>query len=135
MVRCLKENTREVYTMELCPNINRLRVPATASYDAIVKKWDINTGRCLRTVSDHTDPVYSMAYSSDGQFLASGSFDRGRYIRISKDGALINDSEAQALYWKWRRILLDTRSVHGSAVSLSVLSIYEEGLKFLTTRF
>lgn len=89
MVHCLKEHTREVYTMQWCPNVNRRLVLATASFDALVKLWDINTGRCLKTLSGHTDPVYSLAYSPNGQYLASGSFDRGLNIWSAKDGNLV----------------------------------------------
>lgn len=89
MVHCLKEHTREVYTMQWCPNVNRRLVLATASFDALVKVWDVNTGRCLKTLSGHTDPVYSLAYSPNGQFLASGSFDRCLNIWSSKDGSLV----------------------------------------------
>lgn len=89
MVHCLKEHIREVYTLQWCPNVNRRLVLATASFDALVKIWDVNTGRCLKTLSGHTDPVYSLAYSPNGQFLASGSFDRCLNIWSSKDGSLV----------------------------------------------
>ena len=39
--------------------------------------------------SHRSDPVYSVAFSSTGQFLASGSFDRCLHIWSVKDGALI----------------------------------------------
>lgn len=88
-VHCLKEHTREVYTLQWCPNVNRRLILATASFDALVKLWDVNTGRCVKTLSGHTDPVYSLAYSPNGQFLASGSFDRCLNIWSSKDGVLV----------------------------------------------
>lgn len=89
MVHCLREHTREVYTMQWCPNVNRRLVLATASFDSMVKMWDVNTGRCIRTLASHTDPVYSLAYSPNGQFLASGSFDRCLNIWSTKDGSLV----------------------------------------------
>lgn len=88
-VHCLKEHTREVYTLQWCPNVNRRLVLATASFDALVKLWDVNTGRCVKTLSAHTDPVYSLSYSPNGQFLASGSFDRCLNIWNAKDGTLV----------------------------------------------
>lgn len=88
-VHCLREHTREVYTMQWCPNVSRRLILATASFDALVKMWDVNTGRCIKTLTGHTDPVYSLAYSPNGQFLASGSFDRCLNIWSSRDGSLV----------------------------------------------
>ena len=39
--------------------------------------------------SPRSDPVYSVAFSSNGQYLASGSFDRCLHIWSVKDGSLI----------------------------------------------
>lgn len=89
VVHNLREHTREVYTMQWCPSVNRRLVLATASFDSLVKLWDVNTGRCLKTLAGHTDPVYSLAYSPNGQFLASGSFDRCLNIWSAKDGSLV----------------------------------------------
>lgn len=85
----LKEHTREVYTMQWCPQANRRLILATASFDAMVKLWDVSTGRCIKTLAGHTDPIYSLAYSPNGQFLASGSFDRSLNIWSAKDGTLL----------------------------------------------
>lgn len=88
-VHLLKEHTREVYTMQWCPLVARRLLLATASFDAMVKIWDVFTGRCIRTLSGHSDPVYSLAYSPNGQYLASGSFDRCLNIWSAKDGTLL----------------------------------------------
>ena len=37
----------------------------------------------------HSDPVYSVAFSANGQYLASGSFDRCLHIWDVRSGALI----------------------------------------------
>ena len=37
----------------------------------------------------HTEPVYSVAFSSNGQYLASGSFDKCLHIWSAKDGTLL----------------------------------------------
>lgn len=89
LVHNLREHTREVYTMQWCPHPSRRLILATASFDAMVKLWDVHTGRCIRTLLGHTDPVYSLAYSPNGQFLASGSFDRSLSIWSAKDGTLL----------------------------------------------
>lgn len=35
---------------------------------------------CLRVLDKHTDPVYSVAFSPNAKYVASGSFDRSIYI-------------------------------------------------------
>ena len=42
-----------------------------------------------------SDPVYSVAFSSDGQYLASGSFDKCLHIWSVKDGSLIKTYRGQ----------------------------------------
>ena len=41
----------------------------------MVKVWDAATGQELRTLTGHTDGVSSVAFTPDGQRLASGSYD------------------------------------------------------------
>jgi WD40 repeat protein len=53
---------------------------SSASFDATVRLWDVERGSCLRTLSKHLEPVYSVGFSPDGRYLASGSFDRSVYI-------------------------------------------------------
>jgi len=42
--------------------------------------WDVERGTCIKTLTKHTEPVYSVAFSPDGKFLASGGFDN--YVHI-----------------------------------------------------
>ena len=55
-------------------------VLATASFDHTVRLWDVNSGKCQQILSKHTDAVYSVAFSPDGRFLASGASDKCLYI-------------------------------------------------------
>ena len=41
-----------------------------------MKLWSVATGECLQTFSGHTSWVQSVAFSPDGQTIASGSCDR-----------------------------------------------------------
>jgi WD40 repeat protein len=45
-------------------------------YDNTVKIWDATSGRCLETLEGHGSWVCSVAFSPDGQRLASGSHDK-----------------------------------------------------------
>lgn len=89
MEQCLREHTKEVYTIRWCPNLEPGLVLATASYDALVKLWDVNTGRCTDSLSGHSEAVFTLSYSPDGKFLASGSFDGRLNVWSSTDGSLL----------------------------------------------
>jgi WD40 repeat protein len=41
-----------------------------------VKLWDVNTGNCIKTLTGHTNWVWSVAFSPDGKTLVSSSYDR-----------------------------------------------------------
>jgi WD40 repeat protein len=49
---------------------------ATASYDKLIKIWDVATGAEVRTLKDHIDAVYALAFTPDGKRLVSGAADR-----------------------------------------------------------
>ncbi len=48
---------------------------ASGSSDATIKLWNLASGQELRTLAEHTDVVWSVAFRPDGQILASGSND------------------------------------------------------------
>src|SRR5919199_1986970 len=49
---------------------------ASGSYDGTVRLWNINQGECLSILEEHSDRVWSVAFSPDGTTLASSSSDR-----------------------------------------------------------
>lgn len=49
---------------------------ASGSEDCTTRLWDLNTGQCFRTIEGHKDGVLSVAFSPDGQQLATSSCDR-----------------------------------------------------------
>src|SRR5579862_4012955 len=56
---------------------NGLRLAsAVGSSDAAVKIWNSETGELLRTLKSHKYDVYSVAFSLDGHYLASGGHDK-----------------------------------------------------------
>ncbi|MEW5302460.1 MAG: hypothetical protein WDW38_002381 [Sanguina aurantia] len=89
----------------------------------MVKLWDAETGKCLRTLQGHTNYVFCCTFSPHGNLLASGSFDEtlrlwdvrsGRCLRevpahsdpltavdFSHDGTLIVTSSLDGLMRIW----------------------------------
>ena len=62
---------------------------ASGSDDNTIKLWNSQDGRLIRTLTGHTDRVYSVAFSPDGQTIASGSRDNTIKLWNSQDGRLI----------------------------------------------
>ncbi len=48
---------------------------ATASHDATVKLWDVQTGECACSFEEHSGRVHSVKFHPNGRFLASGGSD------------------------------------------------------------
>ncbi|GFP83924.1 F-box-like/WD repeat-containing protein tbl1xr1 [Phtheirospermum japonicum] len=91
----LKEHTKEIYTVRWSPtgpgtnNPNRQLVLASASFDATIKLWDVDVGGLLHSLDGHRDPVYSVAFSPNGEYLASGSLDKCMHIWSVKEAKIV----------------------------------------------
>jgi WD40 repeat protein len=48
----------------------------TAHHDALIRRWDTETGKLLGTLDGHTRVVCWATFSPDGKWVASGSLDR-----------------------------------------------------------
>lgn len=48
---------------------------ATGSFDETIRFWCVRSGRCLRELPAHSDPVTAIDFNFDGTVLASCSFD------------------------------------------------------------
>ena len=62
-----------IYAVAFSPDGTML---ATASYDKLIKLWDVATAKEVRTLRDHIDAVYALAFTPDGARLVSGAADR-----------------------------------------------------------
>ncbi|KAF5201398.1 F-box-like/WD repeat-containing protein TBL1XR1 [Thalictrum thalictroides] len=94
-VHDLREHVKEIYTIRWSPtgpgtsNPNQQLVLASASFDSTIKLWDVEAGRVLHTFCGHSEPVYSVAFSPNGEYLASGSLDRSMQIWSVKEGKMV----------------------------------------------
>jgi WD40 repeat protein len=59
------------------------------NYTYTIKLWDVKTGNLLQTLPGHSHQVLSVAYSPDGQTLASGSRDKTIKLWNVKTGNLL----------------------------------------------
>ncbi|KAL6220366.1 hypothetical protein ACLB2K_008122 [Fragaria x ananassa] len=94
-VHDLREHSKEIYTIRWSPtgpgtnNPNQQLVLASASFDSTVKLWDVELGKLLYSLNGHRDPVYSVAFSPNGEYLASGSLDKSMHIWSLKEGKIV----------------------------------------------
>lgn len=76
---------------------------ASSSFDACVRLWDVERGVAVAVLSEHTNPIYSLAFSSDGGMLASGSFDSTVVVWDVQEGRVVaqhgTGSPVYALAW------------------------------------
>ena len=47
----------------------------TPQFDESVRIWDVKTGKCLRTLPAHSDPVSAVHFNRDGSLIVSSSYD------------------------------------------------------------
>ncbi|XP_008181397.1 F-box-like/WD repeat-containing protein TBL1X [Acyrthosiphon pisum] len=92
----LQAHKKEIYTIKWSPtgprtaNPNMNLILASASCDSTVGLWDVERGACIHTMTKHTEPIYNIAFSPDGKFLASGSLDKCVHIWSTQSHQLIN---------------------------------------------
>ncbi len=58
------------------------RLVATGGQERTIRLWDAATGRTVQILRGHTDDVTALAFSRDGRFLLSGSFDADETVRL-----------------------------------------------------
>jgi len=46
-----------------------------SQFDESVRIWDVKTGKCLKTLPAHSDPVTAVHFNRDGSLIVSSSYD------------------------------------------------------------
>uniref|UniRef100_A0A7M4EJJ3 WD repeat domain 5B n=1 Tax=Crocodylus porosus TaxID=8502 RepID=A0A7M4EJJ3_CROPO len=52
-----------------------LKIWDVSSFDESVRIWDVKTGKCLKTLPAHSDPVSAVHFNRDGSLIVSSSYD------------------------------------------------------------
>ena len=84
-----------------------------SSFDHTARLWDADSGACLKIFTDHIRPIYTLSFSPDGHWLATGSGDgylhvysvMVRCLLSQLDGAesLRTESEEDLVMVRWSR--------------------------------
>jgi len=76
----------------------KLPLMATCGADMTVKLWNSDTGAAGKVLSGHTDQVFSVALSPDGNLVASGAYNGEVRIWKVADGAMLKTFNAAPGY-------------------------------------
>lgn len=91
-----------------------------------IKVWDPHKGALLHTLSGHTARISHIAYSPDGQSIASSSLDKTIRIWDMKTGALIQKIEGDGKYdFGWVEYSQDGKSVVSESLADGFLKIWD----------
>ncbi|KAJ4127499.1 hypothetical protein NW765_015978 [Fusarium oxysporum] len=123
----------------------------TVSDNETAKVWNIATGRCEQALEGHSDQIVSMACSSDGKRLATGSWDctvkvwhtsvmgdwiceRTLYhenavhaVLMSPDGRILVSADWDHCIRIWNDAGIWVKTLNGHIKGLNGLSLHENG--------
>eukprot|EP01035_Chromulina_nebulosa_P020756 gene20756-26912_t len=97
LIHDLKGHSKEIYTVRWTPtgpgsnNPNKPLLLCTASFDGTVKVWNAITGSLEQNLFKQSQPVYSIAPSPNGEYLATGSLGGHVSVWSLTNGGLIRE--------------------------------------------
>lgn len=93
----LRGHTKEIFTLRWTPPTTSTQPPylCTASFDGNVKVWNSSTGEQVFSLSQHAQPVYSLAPSPVSHLLAAGSLGGSVCIWSLLTGELLQEFQAE----------------------------------------
>uniref|UniRef100_A0A8D0LBK4 WD repeat domain 5B n=1 Tax=Sphenodon punctatus TaxID=8508 RepID=A0A8D0LBK4_SPHPU len=76
------------------PDLGFCPPPLDSSFDESVRIWDVKTGKCLKTLPAHSDPVSAVHFNRDGSLIVSSSYDDDdnppvSFVKFSPNGKYI----------------------------------------------
>lgn len=72
-VKTFRGHSHGIWAVAFSPNGTTL---VSGGADRLVRMWDIETGRLLRSLRGHTNDIRAIVFTPDGQTMATGSEDR-----------------------------------------------------------
>ena len=72
LVKTLTGHTNYAFCVAFSPHGNVL---ASGSFDETVRVWEVRSGKCLRVLPAHSEPVTAVDFDRDGAMIVSGSYD------------------------------------------------------------
>ena len=82
-VKTFRGHSHGVWAVAFSPDGSML---ASGGAERLVRMWDIETGRLLRSLRGHTNDIRAIVFTPDGQALATGSEDRTIRLWNGKTG-------------------------------------------------
>ncbi|KAI6241835.1 F-box-like/WD repeat-containing protein TBL1XR1 [Aphelenchoides fujianensis] len=109
-------HNKEVHDVRWAPG--QQNIVATVSFDHSHKIYDVHSKACMFHFTEHTEPVYSVAFSPDSRLLASGSFDGSVMVHDLISGKRIMQfTDSHAIFEvDWNPRAIGWRSLRMTAV-------------------
>jgi len=92
----LKNGLEKTYISCLSYSPDGKNIAASCGWQKTLKIWSVERGECLRILTDHSDCVNAVLYSTDGNFLFSGSLDLQLKIWDPVTGKCLNSLSAHS---------------------------------------
>jgi WD40 repeat protein len=83
--------TTILFLLSALMTLSSLTVQTPGSDDETVRLWDVQSGQVIRELKGHKGWVSSVAFSADGQTLASGAYDKTVLLWDVQTGQVIRE--------------------------------------------